>query len=88
MSNPKKRAAEAAPPSKKNKKRKTKFQHEHEALDTALGINTLVARMENQLLADHLAQKTSRFGSDLSSVELSDLAVPGKPPRDSTWLGD
>lgn len=77
MSNPKKRAAESAPPPKKAKKRKTKFQ-EDEALDTELGLNTLFSRMDNQLLADHLAQKISRFGGDLSSVELSDLTVSGE----------
>jgi protein CMS1 len=33
--------------------------------------------MDNQLLADHLAQKLSRFGSDLSAVEISDLTVSG-----------
>lgn len=84
MSNPKKRAAEAAPSSKKNKKRKTKGSRDDDALDTDLGINTLVARMDNQLLADHLAQKTTRFGSDLSPVELSDLSVPGKTPHRRT----
>lgn len=81
MSNPKKRSAETAPPPKKNKKRKTKSHPEDEALDTDLGLNTLFARMDNQLLADHLTQKTKRFGSDLSPVELSDLTVPGETPQ-------
>ncbi|KAM4064997.1 u3-containing 90S pre-ribosomal complex subunit [Hirsutella rhossiliensis] len=89
MSNPKKRGAESAPPPKKNKKRKTKSSRDDEALDTDLGINTLVARMDNQLLADHLAQKTTRFGGDLSSVELSDLTVPASCIRDtSSWQGN
>lgn len=77
MSNPKKRAAEDAPPSvKKSKKRKSKFSEE--GLDEQLGVNTLFARMDNQLLADHLAQKMTRFGTDLSPVELSDLSLSGK----------
>lgn len=77
MSNPKKRAAEEAPSSKRAKKKKPNFQ-DNEALDADLGVNTLFARMDNQLLADHFAQKLSRFGGDLSSVEVSDLTVSGK----------
>lgn len=78
MSNPKKRAAESAPEAKK-KKKKTKFQQDDEALDMELGLNTLFTRMDNQLLADHLAQKIARFAGELSSVELSDLSVSGMP---------
>ncbi|POR38832.1 Protein cms1, partial [Tolypocladium paradoxum] len=84
MSNPKKRVAESAPPPKQAKKRKTKFQHEDEALDTELGLNTLFTRMDNQLLADHLAQKITRFGGDLSSVELADLTVSANSIQDTT----
>lgn len=76
MSNSKKRAAEPAVETKK-KKKKTKVSQDDEALDMELGLNTLFNRMDNQLLADHLAQKLSRFGGDLSSVELSDLTVSG-----------
>ena len=82
MSNPKKRAAESTAPAKQSKKRKTKSQQQDdELLDMQLGINTLFSRMDNQLLADHLAQKLSRFGGDLSSVELADLTVSGE-----NWL--
>ncbi|KFA49686.1 hypothetical protein S40293_01447 [Stachybotrys chartarum IBT 40293] len=78
MSNPKKRAAEDAAPEKKkkNKKRKGNFQ-EDDALDSELGLNTSVGRMDSQLLADHVAQKLSRFGSDLSTVELADISLSG-----------
>jgi hypothetical protein len=79
MSNTRKRAAEEAVPSKKkNKKRKANFQ-ENDALDAELGINTLFSRMDSQLLADHLAQKLTRFGTDLSPVEISDLTISGAP---------
>ncbi|KAJ6444037.1 DNA/RNA helicase, DEAD/DEAH box type [Purpureocillium lavendulum] len=85
MSNPKKRAAESTAPAKQSKKRKTKSQQQDdELLDMELGINTLFSRMDNQLLADHLAQKLSRFGGDLSSVELSDLTVSANSIRDTT----
>ena len=79
MSNSKKRAAEDAPASKKAKKKKKKSSNpEDESLDTELGVNALFSRMDNQLLADYLAQKTSRFGSELSSIELADLTVTGQ----------
>lgn len=88
MSNKKKRLADAAPEVKK-KKRKTKFQQDDEALDMELGVNKLFTRMDNQLLADHLAQKLSRFGTDLSSVELSDLTVSANSIQDTTsWQED
>lgn len=77
MSNTKKRAADDAAPAKKAKKKK-KANVEDESLDTELGVNTLFQRMDNQLLADYLAQRLSRFGSDLSSIEISDITLPGE----------
>lgn len=79
MSNIKKRRADdgLSQPPKKSKKR-AKFQDE--GLDSELGINTLFSRMDNQLLADHLAQKLSRFGAELSSIEVSDLTLSCEPP--------
>jgi protein CMS1 len=73
----KKRAAEDAPAAKKGKKRKGNKQDD-ESLDMELGLNTLFQRMDNQLLADHLAQKLTRFGTDLSPVEVSDLTLSGE----------
>ncbi len=79
MSNPKKREAEDdVPSSKKAKKKRKGNSQEDESLNTELGINTLFARMDSQLLADHLAQKATRFGTDLSPVELEDLTISGK----------
>ncbi|KAH7305041.1 U3-containing 90S pre-ribosomal complex subunit-domain containing protein [Stachybotrys elegans] len=84
MSNTRKRVAEdAAPSKKKHKKRKANFQ-ENDALDAELGINTLFGRMDSQLLADHLAQKLTRFGSDLSPVEISDLTISANSIQDTT----
>jgi protein CMS1 len=85
MSNPKKRAAEDPAPEKKSKKKKrnAKFR-EDESLDSELGLNTLFTRMDNNLLADHLAQKLTRFGTELSPVELSDLTVSANSIRDTT----
>ena len=78
MANLKRRADEAAPEKTNKKKRKSKFSAEDESLDTELGLNMLFSRMDNQLLADYLAQKIGRFGTDLSPVELSDITVSGK----------
>ena len=81
MSNSKKRPAEGEAPAKK-KRRKAKPKFEDDGLiDLELGVNQAIARMDSQLMADHLAQKTSLFGADLSSVELSDLSIPGKKTR-------
>ncbi|KAM5371616.1 hypothetical protein ACJZ2D_007896 [Fusarium nematophilum] len=86
MSTSKKRQAEDVPPQpkpKKNKKRKANAPDD-DLLDTELGLNTLFTKMDNQLLADHLAQKLSRFGSDLSAVEISDLTVSANAIGDTT----
>ncbi|KAI8675348.1 Protein CMS1 [Fusarium keratoplasticum] len=86
MSASKKRQAEdnpSQPKPKKNKKRKANAPDD-DTLDTELGLNTLFTKMDNQLLADHLAQKLSRFGSDLSAVEISDLTVSANAIQDTT----
>ncbi|PHH88686.1 hypothetical protein CDD83_7199 [Cordyceps sp. RAO-2017] len=89
MSNSKKRSAEPAPRPKQRKKQKTRGREDDETLNMDLGLNTLFSRMDNQLLADHLAQKTTRFGTDLSPVELSDLTVPATYIQDTTsWQKD
>lgn len=79
MSKTRKRGAEDGPSTadRKGKKRKGNMDKD-ESYDTELGINTTFARMDNQLLADHLLQKLTRFGSDLSPVEVSDLTISGE----------
>ncbi|PFH59607.1 hypothetical protein XA68_12094 [Ophiocordyceps unilateralis] len=91
MANPKKRSAASAPDKQPKKKKTTNARNDQDddIFDTDLGINTLFARMDNQLLADYLVQKTARFGSDLSTVELGDLAIPANCIRDTTsWQTD
>ncbi|RGP71101.1 DNA rna dead deah box type [Fusarium longipes] len=86
MSTTKKRQAEdtpAQPKPKKSKKRKANAPDD-ELLDTELGLNTLFTKMDNQLLADHLAQKLGRFGGDLSAVEISDMTVSASAIQDTT----
>ncbi|KAL6917579.1 hypothetical protein ACHAPO_000610 [Fusarium lateritium] len=86
MSTTKKRQAEdtpAQPKPKKSKKRKAGAPDD-ELLDTELGLNTLFTKMDNQLLADHLVQKLTRFGGDLSAVEISDMTVSANAIQDTT----
>ncbi|KAK8074898.1 U3-containing 90S pre-ribosomal complex subunit-domain containing protein [Apiospora hydei] len=66
------------------KKRKAGFQQDESLLDTEAGVNQAIAAMDPQLLADYLAQKTSRFGSDLSPVELADLYISPLSIEDTT----
>lgn len=81
MSKAKKRAAPedgAAPKVKKQKN--SKYHVDESLLNGELGINESFAVMDNQLLADYTAQKLTRFGGDLSSIEVSDLTLSGMSP--------
>lgn len=80
-------AARVAPSGgdKKKKRKKNRPAGEDEGnLDLDVGLNLALASMDGQLLSDHLAQQVSRFGTDLSSVELADLHVPAGAIRDSS----
>ncbi|KAK4124949.1 hypothetical protein N657DRAFT_570029 [Parathielavia appendiculata] len=70
-------------PRKKQKKHK-KVREDEDDLDVEAGLNRAFERMDGQLLADHIAQKTRRFGADLSPVELSDLYISANSIRDCT----
>ncbi|KAJ9641475.1 Protein cms1 [Coniosporium apollinis] len=84
-----KRKREAEPKSKRAAKRKrTKKPKDIDKneLDDELGVNTAIARMDSRLLADYVAQRTKRFESELSLVELEDRYLPERAIRDtSTW---
>ncbi|KAK9775160.1 putative Protein CMS1 [Seiridium cardinale] len=70
----------------RRKKRKTGYEQDDTLLDTELGVNTAIAFMDPQLMADHLAQRTSKFATDLSSVELADLYIsPGSIQDTTSW---
>ncbi|KXX80878.1 Protein cms1 [Madurella mycetomatis] len=68
----------------KPRKKQKKVREDEGDLDVEAGLNRAFERMDGQLIADHVAQKTSRFGTDLSSVELSDLYISANAIRDST----
>jgi len=60
------------------KKRKRQVREDEGDLNVEAGLNRSYERMDSQLIADHVAQKTKRFGTDLSSIELSDLYISGE----------
>lgn len=62
---------------KRRKSRKPK-DVEDDALDANLGINHAIARMDSRLMADHVAQRTRRFQTELSTLEMEDSHIPGK----------
>ena len=51
---------------------------EDDDLDTESNINKAFSRMDNQLLADYVAQRTRSYESELSSIELEDKYIPGR----------
>jgi protein CMS1 len=57
------------------KRRKAAFEQEELDFDLEAGLNKKLAFLDSMLLADHLAQKTRRFGTDLKPVELSALDI-------------
>jgi len=76
--NTKKRKLQDDEKPRKKRKHKRPTRDDDADLDVEAGLNRAFARMDGQLLADHLAQKTRRFGTELSSVELNDLYISGE----------
>ncbi len=60
---------------KKTKSKKNAVDEDE--LDIEVGINKAFSHMDNQLLADYIAQRTRKYESDLSSIELEDKHIPG-----------
>ena len=65
-------------PKKKKKKNKKNGINEDENLDLADGVNNAIMMMDSRLLADYFTQRTRRFSSDPTFVELQDQHIPGK----------
>ncbi|RYP19000.1 hypothetical protein DL765_003583 [Monosporascus sp. GIB2] len=65
----------------RKRRRKSAFEEDDLLFDMEAGVNRAIALMDSQLMSDHIAQKTSRFGTDLSPVELSDLYISQHPER-------
>ncbi|KAI5249501.1 hypothetical protein E4T43_00920 [Aureobasidium subglaciale] len=69
---------------KNAKKAKQPKDIEEDALDLELGVNHAIAHMDSQLLADHVAQRTKRFHTELSVMELEDMHIPSHAIVDTT----
>ena len=61
----------------KRKRSKKTTEAYDDAMDVEAGINRTLAHMDSQLVADHLAQRNRRFNSDLSTMELEEMQIPG-----------
>ena len=61
----------------KRKKAKKAMRAEDENLDLEHGLNLAIGKLDSRLQADYVAQRTKRFSSELSLVELEDRHVPG-----------
>ncbi|KAH6671719.1 U3-containing 90S pre-ribosomal complex subunit-domain containing protein [Halenospora varia] len=68
---------------KKAKSKKVKAIEEDE-LDLDVGINNAFSHMDSQLLADYVGQRTKKYESDLSSIELEDKYIPASAIQDTT----
>ncbi|KAK3172775.1 hypothetical protein OEA41_006100 [Lepraria neglecta] len=78
---------EATPikPAKRKKAKKAK-PDEDENLDLKQGLNLEIGKLDSRLQADYVAQRTKRFSSNLSLVELEDRHIPETAFRDtSEW---
>lgn len=80
----KRKAQDDSQPAAAKKQKASKYEEDESMLDLEAGVNTAFVRMDPQLLADHVARQTKRFGTDLSSVELSDLYISANAVRDTT----
>ena len=57
---------------------------EDERLDLEHGLNLAIGKLDSRLQADYVAQRTKRFSSELSLVELEDRHIPGTDGVDAS----
>ena len=67
-----------------HKRKKSKYEEDESLMDLEAGVNKAFTLMDSQLLSDYVTQKTTRFGTDLSPVELSDLYISANAIKDTT----
>ncbi|KAI0894395.1 U3-containing 90S pre-ribosomal complex subunit-domain containing protein [Annulohypoxylon nitens] len=80
---PKKRRQDDESGSRKRRK-PTAYEEDEEYLDLEAGVNKKIALVDNLLLADYLAKKIRRFGTELKPVELSQLDISPNYITDTT----
>jgi len=74
-----KREAEKAKRAKRRKESAEDGDEAHLIFEEGKGgVNTAIAKLDPQLIADYVAQKVKRFEKELSAVELEDRYIPGE----------
>ncbi|KAI1001010.1 hypothetical protein K3495_g7186 [Podosphaera aphanis] len=68
----------------KKPKSKSKKHAENTDIDIEAGLNLGFHKMDSQLLADYIAQRTKKYQSDLSSIELEDKYIKASYITEST----
>lgn len=61
--------------SQPKRRKAAQYEEDEEYLDLEAGVNKKIGLIDNLLLADHLAKKIRRFGTDLTPIELSRLDI-------------
>lgn len=69
---------------KKEKSKKSRAVFDDAELDMEIGVNKAFSRMDSQLLADYLAQRTRMYEKDLSSIEWEEKYLPANAIQDTT----
>ncbi|KKA31197.1 hypothetical protein TD95_000822 [Thielaviopsis punctulata] len=77
-----KRPIESDEPSRNKRRRRgnKSREEENDLLDMELKVNQLFKSLDSQLTADHYLRQLTRFGADLSPIELADLTISGTSP--------
>ncbi|KAI1105992.1 U3-containing 90S pre-ribosomal complex subunit-domain containing protein [Jackrogersella minutella] len=68
----------------RKRRKQAAYEEDEEYLDLEAGVNKKISLIDSLLLADHLAKKIRRFGTELSPVELSQLDISPNCIADTT----
>lgn len=63
---------------KKKNLKKTSSVNQSDGINEEEGINEAIGKMDNRLIADHVAKQINRFEPKLSSLEVEERRIPGK----------
>ncbi|KAL2890986.1 Protein cms1 [Ceratocystis lukuohia] len=81
--------ADDASRSKRRRRGNKAREEENDLLNMELKINHLFKNLDSQLTADHYLRQLTRFGADLSPIELADLTISTNAIKDtSSWTQD
>ncbi|KAL5606703.1 hypothetical protein BROUX41_003099 [Berkeleyomyces rouxiae] len=81
--------ADEASRSKRRRRGNKSREEENDLLDMDLKVNQLFKNADSQLIADYYLRQLTRFGADLSPIELADLIISANAIKDtSSWTKD